>query len=125
RLRWTPAIWRIASAMGSEFVSNAWRPRGTRLQDGGTVPALLRAGTTLGTDTVSNLLREFVPVRGRLGRIIVWFMSTSAVARRMRQPCKPGAIRRTTGGWTEEWSFVDPQHRQLHPFRVKGDAKRY
>jgi hypothetical protein len=73
RLHWTPAIWRIASAVGSEFVSNAWRPKGHGLENAGAGPALQRGGVTLMSDTISDILREFVPLGGRWGTVIRWF----------------------------------------------------
>lgn len=59
------AIWRVGSALAAQLISNTWRPRGTGYGDRRTSSALLRTAADLGGDTGSNLLREFLPRRGK------------------------------------------------------------
>jgi hypothetical protein len=68
------AVWRVASAIGSELISNAWRPRGGGYGDSKASSALMRAGADLGGDTASDMLREFLPRRNKIGRFLRWFI---------------------------------------------------
>jgi tetratricopeptide (TPR) repeat protein len=59
------AVWRVGSAVAAELISNVWRPRGTGYGDRKASSALLRSAADLGGDAGSNLLREFLPRRGK------------------------------------------------------------
>jgi hypothetical protein len=64
------AAWRVGSALGSELISNAWRPDGPRWGDRSIRAALYRTAFDIGGDLIGNALREFLPQRGKLGRLL-------------------------------------------------------
>lgn len=68
------AVWRVASAFASEAASNAWRPRGKGIGDESLRSAAIRGSFVLAGDTGSNLLREFLPRRGWIGKVLSRFL---------------------------------------------------
>jgi hypothetical protein len=61
-------FWRIGSAYGAGFISNAWYPR----RDATPSDALIRGSLSLGLDTIANVTREFWPdvLNGPCGRVM-------------------------------------------------------
>jgi len=71
----TFATFRVGSAFGSEFISNAWRPSGTGYGDSNTRGAVLRALAVLGGDTAGNVFQEFITQRGKIGRFFAYVVN--------------------------------------------------
>jgi len=67
---WHPALWRWASAYGSELTSNAWRPRGPGIGSNNGTAWLVRGSLVLVGDITSNMMREFLPRKYWIGRLI-------------------------------------------------------
>lgn len=76
RLSPTLATWRLTSAFASEFISNSWRPPGNGLGDNNIHAAFARGLFVLGGDTAGNVLGEFLPRTGKLGRLFRPFIAT-------------------------------------------------
>ena len=62
---YTFSMWRVSSAIGSELLSNSWRPAGTnRVGD-----ALGRSGFVIVGDLGANAVKEFLPDIKRIQKL--------------------------------------------------------